>query len=212
MGRGPAATAIMPAPPDETEDLLTRWHGGDTAARDALIERNLPWIVERVRARLGAFLRGRADSGDFVQEALLDFLAYTPRFQVASEAQFRALLLRVIEHAIGDQYDYHQAWRRRASREQPLPSDTVIDLTGRAPTPPDERAERNEEQALLRLALELLDPPSRRLIQLRAWDNLPFHEIAARLSTSEPAARKQHQRALQRLAQLLDRLRRGELP
>ncbi len=202
----------MPPPPDETEDLLARWHAGDSAARDALIERNLPWILERVRARLGAFLRGRADSGDFVQEALLDFLAYTPRFRVASEAQFRALLLRVIEHAIGDQYDYHQAWRRRASREQPLASDTVIDLTGRAPTPPDERAERNEDQALLRLALELLEPPARRVIQMRQWDGLSYSDIATRLALSESAARKQHQRALQRLAELLDRLRRGELP
>ena len=67
--------------PSETRLLLGRWHGGDRSALDALLERDLPWIRQHVRRRLGANLRARMDSADVVQEAMVEFLRHAPPFQ-----------------------------------------------------------------------------------------------------------------------------------
>ena len=49
----------------ETMDLLLRWHEGDRAALDELIARDLPWIEQHVRRRLGPALRARGDTQDY---------------------------------------------------------------------------------------------------------------------------------------------------
>ena len=43
--------------PSETRLLLGRWHGGDRAALEALLERDLDWIQQHVRRRLARTVR-----------------------------------------------------------------------------------------------------------------------------------------------------------
>ena len=76
----------------ETKLLLARWHQGDAAALHALVQMHLAWIEARVRQRLGPMLRAKAETADFVQEAVVDVLRYGPRFVVSDAVQFRALL------------------------------------------------------------------------------------------------------------------------
>jgi RNA polymerase sigma factor (sigma-70 family) len=71
------------------------------------------------------------------------------------------------------------------------------------------QAERNEQQAWLALAVELLDPDDRETIRLRDWEGLSFPALGAELGISEEAARKRYQRALPRLAAKLEQLRRS---
>ena len=144
---------------------------------------------------------------------MLDFLEYSPRFRVANEAQFRSLLARVVESAIRDKNDYWFRTRRRAlSQECPVSSDTVIDLApgGRTLTPPDERTAQNEMDALLRLAVEMLDPDDRRVVVLRHWDDADFAVIAAEIGVTPDGARKRYERALPKLANLLKGLKQGD--
>jgi RNA polymerase sigma-70 factor (ECF subfamily) len=198
----------------DTRTLLARWHAGDADAHRRLTEENLPWIEERVRARLGAHLRRIGDLRDFVHEALVDFLAYAPRFQVESTAQLRALLARVVENSIRDQDDYWFRARRRAlSQELRIESDSIVELgkNVKSPTPPEERAARNELSAILRLAVEVLEPLDRRVVLLRHWDEYEFDKVAEELSITVAAARKRYQRALPRLARIVDRMQRGDL-
>ena len=58
---------------------------------------------------------------------------------------------------------------------------------------------------------ELLDEEDRELVLLRQWDGLEFAVLGERLGVSTDAARMRFQRAVGRLAQTLERLRRSDL-
>jgi RNA polymerase sigma-70 factor, ECF subfamily len=210
--RPPSGT--MPAPmaaPDDTLVLLRRWHAGERAAIDVLLARDLPWIHDYVHARLGPLLRARGDTGDYVQGAALAALQYTPRFLTANREQFRALVARIVENHLRDAHDHHAAARRHPAQERQLPNDSVLDLDRSLHTDaqPPAVAARDEQEAWVRLALELLDPPDRQVLWLRQWQGLEFAAIARQLAVTEDAARMRFQRALPKLAQQLARLRHG---
>ena len=197
---------------DQTLALLQRWHGGDRAALEQLLQRDLGWIRDQVSRRLGELLRRRGDTQDFLHEAVVEVLHYTPRFLVSSQEQFRRLVTQIIENMLRDQRDYYARKRRDLARERALPDDSALQLDPRARsvTRPSEAAVRNEEAAWLRLALELLDPEDRDVILLRQFDELPWSEVGARLGLSEDGARMRFNRALPRLSAKVEALRRGE--
>jgi RNA polymerase sigma-70 factor (ECF subfamily) len=203
----------MSAPESSLPELLRRWHAGDREALAELVQREGPWIAERVRLRLGPLLRARAETQDYVQDAMLEILEYAPRFVTGEPGRFRALLARIIENLLRDQHDWFAAKRRALSHEQPLPSDSILDLDRPrdSVTRPSEHAQRAEEQAWVRLALELLEAEDRKVLLLREWDGLSFADIGRQLGLSEDAARMRFNRALPRLAQQVESLRgRGD--
>jgi DNA-directed RNA polymerase specialized sigma24 family protein len=118
-------------PPDETRLLLQRWHAGERAAIETLVARDLGWIRDYVHERLGPLLRSRGETMDYVQDAVLDVMRYTPRFVTDDRRQFRGLLARIVENHLRDAHDHHAAARRTPLRERPVPSDSVLDLDGR---------------------------------------------------------------------------------
>lgn len=203
----------MSPEPDQTLQLLQRWHGGDPGALDGLVRKNLQWIRGRVEQRVGDMLRERADVDDFVQEAMLEILRYGPRFLMSNRAQFRALLAKVIENVIRGQYDRCTALRRELHRERPVPSDTVLNLDPPqdSVTRPSQNAQAREGAAWVRIGLDLLEPEQREIIVLRQWDGLPFQEIGERLGVPEDAARMRFQRAVKRLAQVVRTARNGNV-
>lgn len=195
---------------DETRILLQRWHGGDREAIDALVARDLPWIREFVARRLGPLLRGRGETLDYVHDALIDVLAYVPRFVTGDRANFRALLARMLENHLRDAHDHHAAAKRSPLRERPMPSDSVLDLDQRQQgvPQPSSVAAQNEYAAWVRLAIELLDREDRQVLLLREWHGLDFAAIAEHLGIQENAARMRFQRALPKLAKKLEAIRR----
>ena len=197
----------------ETLKLLQQWHAGDGGALDALLARDLPWIREHVRRRLGDRLRRKAETDDFVQEAVLEMLRYGPRFVVQSRAQFRTLLATIAENVLRGQHHWFERRRRAISRERPLPDDSVLQLdpTARSVSSPSEGAARHERQAWIRLGIELLPPADREVVLRREWDQMSFAEIGAEVGTSEDATRMRFQRALARLARIAKQLRNGQL-
>lgn len=195
----------------KTRDLLVRLHGGDREALETLLLQHLPWIEAQVRNRLGPVVRQDGETLDFVQEAMLDALRSGPRFVVESPDRFRALLLRIVENNVLDRVRYLQREQRDRRRHRGAASDSVLQLDEpvRSVTDPGDAASRNERVAWLQLALELLEPEDREAIRLREWDGLSFAEVGERLGVSEEAARKRYTRALPKLAQKVDALRRG---
>lgn len=197
---------------DQTIDLLQRWHGGDPEALHALVERHLPAFQAHVDRLLGDKLRRKEQTVDFVQQGVLEFLRYSPRFVVGSEKQFFALVVRILENMIRDKDDWYRAKRRAMDREDPLPRDTVLELgPGRSITSPSEAAQREENKACVRLALELLDSRDREIIVLREYEGRPVREIAAQLGIAETAAHMRLKRALARLAEKMQALTAGRL-
>jgi RNA polymerase sigma-70 factor (ECF subfamily) len=193
-----------------TLQLLARWHSGDETALGELLARELPWLQQQVRRRMGDALRARTDVDDVVQRAMIDVLRHGPRFLVEDREHYRALLLRIVENALRKELRDARRQKRDARREEPLPSGTVLVLDTRV-TRPSAAAERSERRAWLQLALELLPPADREILLLRQWEGLSFGAAAERLGIREDAARMRFERALARLARAVERLRSGEV-
>lgn len=204
----------MTAAPSEdlTRTTLLRLHRGDEGALQQLLAEHRGWIEAQVRRRLDATLRLEADTQDFVQEAMLDVLRDGPRFVVESAASFRALLSRIVENNVLDRVRYMHREQRDRRRMRDLASDSILMLDSpvRSVTEPPQRAERSEQIAWMRLALELLEPDDREVIRMREWEGLSFPQLGEQLGISEEAARKRHARALPRLAGKLKMLQQGQ--
>jgi len=197
----------------ETSVFLDEWNRGSSKALQALIERHLPWIEEQVRRRLGPRLRSRGETLDYVQDAMIQFLRYGPRFHLTRDEHFRAFLVRVVENSLRNRYDWFTAQRRDIARERPLPSDTILSLdpplaAGRTPSL---SAARHEREAWIRLGMELLEADDREVLVLRQWRGMGFAEIAEKLEITPDAARMRHNAAVRRLAARVQELRSGRL-
>lgn len=198
-----------PPAADDTESLLRRWHAGERAALHELVQRDMPWIRARVRLRLGDGLRQHGDTDDFLHEAVLDILAWTPRFVASDRDVFRRLVTRIVENTLRGQAEFYARLRR--DRARLCVGDGVLELDAqqRTGTTPSQHAAKQEEAAWLRLAMDLLEPDDRDLIVLREWSGESFAAIGARLGVPENTARMRFSRAVGRLATQVDLLRRG---
>lgn len=197
----------------KTSIFLQQWNEGDQQALNAILERHLPWIRAQVRKRVTRLLRRKGESGDYVQDAVVQFLSYGPRFILSNEAHFRAILMRIVENALHDKYDWFTTQRREIALERPLPSDTVLSLDPhhlRRATP-SKSAERHEQEAWIRLGMELLDADDREVLVLRQWKKQSFPEIGDHLGMSPDAARMKYKRAVGKLGDQVGALRHGKL-
>lgn len=194
-----------------TIQLLRDWHGGDRAALDELIRRNLGWMQQHVHRRLGEELRRAGDTQDFVQDAMIQVLEYGPRFEVADEDHFRRLLARIVENSLRGKYRHMRRDRRDVRRERNIDSDTILSLDPpqREVTRPSQHADQHEQVAWVRLALEFLHPKDREVIWMHQYEELTFPEIGGRLGASEDTVRMRFKRALPRLAKKVAELQRG---
>jgi RNA polymerase sigma factor (sigma-70 family) len=193
--------------------FLQQWNQGDQEGLNALVERHIPWIRAHVSRRLGPLLRKKGDTCDYVQDAMIQFLQYGPRIHLSDENHFRALLARIIENTLRKKHDWYTARRREIARERPLPSDTILCLDPQQVhvRTPSQSAGGHEEEAWIRLGMELLDPEDCEVLVLRQWDNLSFAEVGEHLGISTEAARKRNNRAVLRLSDVVLALRRREL-
>jgi RNA polymerase sigma-70 factor (ECF subfamily) len=198
----------------ETSIYLNQWHKGNRESLASLLQRHLPWIHAQVRERLTPLLRGKEETWDYVQDAVLQFLQYGPRFTISNDVHFRAILMQVVKNSMLNKYDWYTARRREISRERPLPPDTILslDLHPGTKKTPSISAERHEQEAWIRLGLEFVEPGDREVIVLRRWDELSFAEIGAQIGITSEAARKRYTRAVDRLSEKVWDIRSGNLP
>lgn len=188
--------------------MLNRWNQGEKQALGELLTHHLDWITDYVHRRIGAKLRGRAETMDLVQNSMLDFLNYGPRFEVSDESAFRGLLARVAENNIRDQQRHFGRKKRDAERTQNAGSNSILQLDGgKTVTRPSQHAQRDESVAMVRVALELLDPQDRQIVLLREFEERPFAEVGKLMGLTEDAARMRFGRALPRLAEKIVQLR-----
>ena len=84
--------------PTSTQALLQRVQTGDSQALNDLYNRYLMRVLAAVRARLGAELRGKLESWDIVQDALLASLKHVQSFDLTSEGAFLNWLAKIVEN------------------------------------------------------------------------------------------------------------------
>jgi len=192
--------------PTSTQALLQRVQTGDREALNELYNRYLMRVLAAVRARLGAELRGKLESWDVVQDALLASLKNVQSFDQSSEGAFLNWLAKVVENRIRDQLDYFRAEKRDHRLERPLvgprsaESSAPLDLPGRSCAPtPSQALILSEDLARLEKAMDQLPEESRELIVAVKIEGRTYDEIAQALDKSPDAVRMQVKRALSAL-------------
>jgi RNA polymerase sigma-70 factor (ECF subfamily) len=194
-------------------ELLERHLAGDRDALDTLVRKNRGWLHGVARMKLCEPLRAVGDSEDVVQAVMLDLLQYGPAFVPANDRQFRGLLARMVLNRVLEIARYGRADCRDLARARALQSGEIsrIGPRERSSARPDRHAEAREEAAHVQVALSLLDPEDRLIIDLHRYDGLGFADIGARLGIQTKAANKRFARAVRRLGAELRRLRTGDL-
>jgi RNA polymerase sigma factor (sigma-70 family) len=195
-----------------TMELLDRWVAGDGDALVELVGLHVPWLRRHISRQMSARLRLIDTSEDVVQSVLLNLLRSGPKFRPANAAQFRGLVLRAAKNRLCELHEFVGRDKRNPDRAQPLPSrPSQADICIPSVADPGRKVSAQEERALVMLALSLIEPDDRRLIEWFDFDCVPYATIGERLSISEEGARSRHRRALARLKQQADRLREGQL-
>jgi RNA polymerase sigma-70 factor (ECF subfamily) len=167
----------------EDIQLVERAQGGDTDAFGALVERH----QERIYATL-VKMTGDGDLAlDLTQDAFIRAWEQLPSFE--GRSAFTTWLYRI---AVRLAYDEIERGRRRSPLE---PATLMSD-----PTPgPEVRALANSQAEELRRKIDRLPPLQRAVVIMRAYDELPYREIAEILRTTENSARVSFHHAISRL-------------
>jgi DNA-directed RNA polymerase specialized sigma24 family protein len=86
-----------------------------------------------------------------------------------------------------------------------------LDPPARTGLTPSGEAGRQEDEAWVRLGMELLEPEQRDLVVQRQWEGRTYAEIGEALGISENAARLRYVRVLKDLSDTIAALRRGDI-
>lgn len=187
----------------ESMELARKAKDGDRAALEALVARYYERVLAMVRKRRRRDPGTGVESGDIVQEAMLNAVRHFEHFEVRSHAELVGWFARVVENTILSSRRKDRAQKRDRKREVSLqdlagPSDDSqaefqpADVNGL----PDHAAELKEEDERVRQAMVRLDDSHRRVLELRIEQDLPWAEIARRIELSSPdAARMLYVRA-----------------
>jgi RNA polymerase sigma factor (sigma-70 family) len=184
---------------DSSVDLLLKAQSGDDDALNRLLGRYLPRLQRWASGRLPSGVRTMLDTGDLVQDAVINALRHLDTFEIRTEGALQAYLRRAVNNRITDLY--RRAATRRARGE--MPEEIVA-----AGTSPLEAAIGAEALEHYERALASLNDGERQAIVLRVELGLDYEEMAAQLAKpSADAARMAVTRAITRLAAEMRRAR-----
>ncbi len=154
------------------------------------------YLALLARLRLAPQLRGKLDTSDVVQEALLKAHRHRDQFRGTTEAEWAAFLRRTLANAAADAARAFARGRRDAALERSLEA-ALEESSLRCEawlaaeqSSPGERAERHELLLRLASALAALPESQRAAVELRYLREPPcsLAEIAAQLGRTEKAA------------------------
>ncbi|MEO0651000.1 MAG: sigma-70 family RNA polymerase sigma factor [Planctomycetota bacterium] len=188
-------------------ELARRARDGESVLLDQLVARHYEAVRAIVRRRLGAELRRYHESGDIVQEALVQAVRSFDRYDLEDEQAFLRWIAGVVENRLRDLAKFHRAQRRGAGSERRAGSieltETGLDTPADRPGPATQVIDGDRRERV-RLAIGKLDERTRRLIEARL-DERPWAAIAEEFGfPSEGAARMAWSRALVAMSRELE--------
>jgi RNA polymerase sigma factor (sigma-70 family) len=182
---------------DSSVDLLLKAQSGDDDALNRLLTRYLPRLQRWASGRLPWGLRTMQDTGDLVQDAIINALPHLKKLEIRSDRALLFYLQRAIRHRVIDLY---KRGRRRPLREE-MPDDAAASGIS-----PQEAAIQAEAFERYERALGSLKKEEHQAIVLRFELGLEYGEIATQLGKrSADAARMAVTRAIVRLADKMGR-------
>ncbi|HTU99046.1 MAG TPA: sigma-70 family RNA polymerase sigma factor [Luteitalea sp.] len=172
--------------------LLLRARRGDQAAIAEIVGRHLGPLTRWAHGRLPRWARTVADTGDLVQEALLQTIRRINGFEPQGHAALQAYLRRAVDNRIKDEF-------RRIGRRG-LASSVDDRLPDSAPSPL-QSAMFSDTERRYREGVSRLRESDQRLVVARVELGYSLEQLAALTGRARPdTARVALRRALQRLA------------
>jgi RNA polymerase sigma-70 factor (ECF subfamily) len=182
---------------DRSVDLLLKAQSGDEDALNRLLARYLPRLRRWASGRLPWGLRTMVETGDLVQDAIVNALPHLKKLEIRTDHALQFYLQRAVKNRI---IDLHKRARRRPAREE-IPQDAAASGLS-----PQEAAIGAETLECYERALASLKDEERQAIVLRVELGFGYGEIASQLGKpSSDAARMAVTRALVRLADKMGR-------
>jgi RNA polymerase sigma-70 factor (ECF subfamily) len=189
---------VQPSPLESTFTLLDRARKGDNHALEELFRRHLGPLQRWARGRLPNWARDLSDTDDLVQDTLLRTFNHLDGFDPRGVGALQAYLRRAIVNRVRDEL-------RRKGRRPDLASLDGLELS--ADASPYEQAIGRETIEHYEAALQQLRPEEREAIVARVEMGYSYEELAQVLGKpTADAARKAAQRALVRLAEVMETL------
>ena len=188
---------------DDSLELVQLAQDGETVAYAELFARYYPRVRALVRRRISDELRSEMESGDLLQEAMLDAIRGFSGFEVRSRKELIGWFARIVENNLRTELRHMHAQKRDRARAVPLDYVTrYMEESEPHHRPqadgldPLELSSRKEQQRILLRSLGDLEPEQRRVIELRHGRGATWAEIAGELGRSGPdSARMLYTRA-----------------
>lgn len=190
----------------DEQHLYERATKGDDAAVEELLERHLPGLRTYVRRNVSPGVLAKESSSDLVQSVCREVLEHADNFEYQGEAAFRSWLYQAALRKLIDRQRYYKAEKRDTAREaavahsHDLSSEAAMVLAASLAGSPSSEAIMHEEVQRLERGFAQLEEPDRAIIHMVYVLGLSHAQVAAKLSCTEVASRKQLSRALARLS------------
>jgi RNA polymerase sigma factor (TIGR02999 family) len=166
----------------ETGILLSRWQSGQDEARDRLITRLYPQLIQIAAARLRGERFTSLSTGDLINDAILQIVEFDPA-GVNDRAHLLALASRMMRHILID----HARAKSSAKR-----SHVKVELCTKV-----DGGQRLDlkclESALIRLGA--IDEQLLALVEMRYFGGMTVQDISAVTGLSEPTVKRRWQTA-----------------
>jgi RNA polymerase sigma-70 factor (ECF subfamily) len=199
----------MEQPHDQTIGLIREARAGSSEALGRLFEGCRRYLLQVAGDDIDPRLQAKGGASDIVQETFLEAQRDFSAFKGDSEQELLAWLRLHLRYRLAKfGRSYRQTTKRAVGREVPIDGGGLPfspGIPGADQPSPSEVAVGEENDRLLKRALERLPDEYRRVIQLRYRENLSFEQIGKALERTPNAARKLWARAIERLKRDLGR-------
>jgi RNA polymerase sigma-70 factor, ECF subfamily len=192
---------------DEAE-LITRAVRGDGRALERLLLTHRPRLLQYLRGRLPASLRGVLEPEDVLQDALLDICRRIGAFRPSDATAFERWIITITHNSMLDWIRRLGAAKRGAGRmqmdggrnlEEGMDVASLLDRYSVYRRTPSQSAAAHELFILLERSIERLPPNYRQVVQWRHVDGMTIKDIAKKMDRTEGAVQMLWSRALDAL-------------
>jgi RNA polymerase sigma-70 factor (ECF subfamily) len=180
-----------------TRELIERAKRSDHASWRELLRRFGPTLTVAVHGRIPTSLRGRFDTNDVVQSAVVNLLGSLRNFEYEDDEKFKSWLRGLARSKLLDRIRSHSRHCRTPSRESRDGGTEGFASDG--DRTPSEIVGDAELHALTLEELTQLDPLDRDLVWLRLFEEREWRDVAETLGLTRDAAKKRYARILSKV-------------